>query len=159
MVAGDYPATVLPWLRLRDQGVTVRAVQPAGPVLTADDVAASISDRTRVLALTWVNSFTGHAVDLDPIGDLCRGRDVAVVVNASQALGARPFDAASTAVDAVVWVRLTIAISGWPPPVSMSPTAKATSGSARTCSPPPRTSIARSRRCTTSLATDLGDDG
>jgi cysteine desulfurase/selenocysteine lyase len=101
VVAGDYPATVLPWLRLRDQGVTVREVRPAGPVLTVDDVEASITDRTRVLALTWVNSFTGHAVDLDAIGDLCRGR-VAVVVNASQALGARPFDAASTPVDAVV---------------------------------------------------------
>jgi len=102
VVAGDYPATGLPWLRLRDQGVAVREVRPAGQVLSADDVAASISDRTRVLALTWVNSFTGHTVDLDTIGDLCRGRGVAVVVNASQALGARPFDAASTTVDAVV---------------------------------------------------------
>ncbi len=102
VVAGDYPATVLPWLRLRDQGVTVREVRPAGPVLSADDVAASISDRTRVLALTWVNSFTGHTVDLDSIGAVCRSRDVAVVVNASQAIGARPFDAAATAADAVV---------------------------------------------------------
>ena len=102
VVAGDYPATVLPWLRLRDQGVTVREVRPVGSVLSADDVEASIRDRTRVLALTWVNSFTGQTVDLDAVGAVGRTRDVAVVANASQAIGARPFDAASTAVDAVV---------------------------------------------------------
>jgi len=56
----------------------------------------------RVLTVTWVNSFTGHAVDLDAIGVVRRRRDVAVVVNASQAICARPFQAAATAVDAVV---------------------------------------------------------
>lgn len=101
-IAGDYPATILPWMRLHHQGVTTHQLHPTGPALTAEDVDAAITTRTRVLALTWVDSFTGHAVDLYTIGALCRSRGVLLVVNASQALGARPLDVATTPVDAVV---------------------------------------------------------
>ena len=91
VVASDYPATVLPWLRLRDQGVTVREVRPAGPVLSADDVEAAISDRSRVLALTWVNSSPATPSISTPSAPSA-SRAVALVVNASQAIGARPFE-------------------------------------------------------------------
>lgn len=102
VVAGDYPATVLPWLRLQHHGVLVHPIRPARNVLTAADVTGAITDRTRVLAVTWVDSFTGHALDLHEIGELCRRRGVLLVVNASQALGARPLDVTATPVDAVV---------------------------------------------------------
>lgn len=102
VVAGDYPATVLPWMRLHDQGVTTHQLHPTGPALTAENVDVAITTRTRVLALTWVDSFTGYAVDLHAIGVLCRSRGVLFVVNASQALGARPLNVATTPVDAVV---------------------------------------------------------
>jgi cysteine desulfurase / selenocysteine lyase len=98
----DYPATVLPWHRLTGAGVRVRALRPAGVSLTPDELAAAIGPRTRVLAVTWVDSFTGHALDLAALGAVCRRAGVLLVVNASQALGARPIDVASLPVDAVV---------------------------------------------------------
>jgi cysteine desulfurase / selenocysteine lyase len=52
--------------------------------------------------VTWVDSFTGRALDLDGLGAVCRRAGVLLVVNASQALGARPLDVAATPVDAVV---------------------------------------------------------
>jgi len=101
-VAGDYPATVLPWQRLAGQGVTTRAVRPGDGPLSAAQLASEIRPRTRLLAVTWVDSFTGHSLDLDALGSVCRQHGVLLVVNASQALGARPIDVTTTPVDAVV---------------------------------------------------------
>jgi cysteine desulfurase / selenocysteine lyase len=45
VIEGDYPATILPWQRLADQGV-----RPAGGLLSAEELAAATGPRTRVLA-------------------------------------------------------------------------------------------------------------
>lgn len=102
LVDGDYPATVLPWLRLADQGARTRWLHPKDKTLSADELTAAVRPCTRVLALTWVDSFTGHAADLRALGEVCRSAGVLFVVNASQAIGARTLDVTSTPVDAVV---------------------------------------------------------
>ena len=95
-------ATILPWQRLAPRGVRVRPLRPAGERLTPAELAAAIRPRTRLLAVTWVDSFTGRALDLDELGAVCRQAGVPFVVNASQALGARPLDVSATPVDAVI---------------------------------------------------------
>jgi selenocysteine lyase/cysteine desulfurase len=102
VIAGDYPATILPWQRLAADGVKVCPVRPARGVLTGAELAGEIGPRTRLLAVTWVDSFTGAALDLHSLGDVCRSKGVLLIVNASQALGARSLDVSSTPVDAVV---------------------------------------------------------
>jgi selenocysteine lyase/cysteine desulfurase len=106
VIEGDYPATVLPWQRLDRRGVRVRALRPAGrqaaELLSGAELAAAIGPRTRLLAVTWVDSFTGRTLDLDELGAVCRQAGVLLIVNASQALGARPLDVSATPVDAVV---------------------------------------------------------
>ncbi|MGZ8995007.1 MAG: aminotransferase class V-fold PLP-dependent enzyme [Rhodospirillales bacterium] len=99
---GDFPSDILPWLGLARQGVRVRQLEPRGRVLAADEVAAAIGPRTRLLCTTWVHSFSGHGIDLDAIGKVCRDRGVLFVANVSQALGARPLDVAAAPVDAIV---------------------------------------------------------
>ena len=102
VIEGDYPATILPWQRLADQGVRIRALRPADGMLSAEELAAAAGPRTRVLAVTWVDSFTGRALDLHALGTACRQAGVLLVVNASQAVGARPVDVAATPVDALI---------------------------------------------------------
>jgi len=102
VIDGDYPATILPWQRLASQGVRVRALRPASGLLSAAELTAAIGPRTRLLAVTWVSSFTGRALDLHALGAACRQAGVLFVVNASQALGARPVDVSATPVDAVI---------------------------------------------------------
>jgi selenocysteine lyase/cysteine desulfurase len=101
LVDGDYPATTLPWIRLQAEGIAIRWLYPQTGAVTATEVAAAITPRTRVLALTWVNSFTGHTVDLQAVGEACRAAGVYLIVNASQAVGARPLDVSLLPVDAV----------------------------------------------------------
>jgi selenocysteine lyase/cysteine desulfurase len=66
-----------------------------------DRLAEAVTAGTRVMAVTWVDSFTGTALDLHALGTQCRSRGVLLVVNASQALGARPLDVSATPVDVV----------------------------------------------------------
>ncbi len=55
-----------------------------------------------MVAVTWVDSFTGRTLDLQALGSVCCQAGTFLVVNASQALGARPISVRSTPVDAVV---------------------------------------------------------
>jgi selenocysteine lyase/cysteine desulfurase len=105
VIANDFPSDIFPWLTLeRRFGVVVRRLRPAGPTVTADEVGAALTPRTTLFCTTWVNSFTGGAVDLAALGAVCAERGVIFVVNGSQAVGARPFDASATPVDALISV-------------------------------------------------------
>ena len=104
VAANDFPSTILPWLRLRDSGVDVHRLAPAGRVLTAAEVSAAITSRTRVVCVTWVHSFSGHVVDLDAIGDECRRRGVLFVVNGAQGVGGIPLRVHDHPIDALTGV-------------------------------------------------------
>ncbi|MFN2593499.1 MAG: aminotransferase class V-fold PLP-dependent enzyme [Actinomycetota bacterium] len=102
VVDGDFPATVVTWFPLRERGINVRLLKPSGAVVTAEDVAGAITPATRVFASSWVFSFTGHAIDVEAIGNVCRDNDVLFVLNGSQAVGTRVLDISSAPVDALV---------------------------------------------------------
>jgi selenocysteine lyase/cysteine desulfurase len=102
VMAGDFPSNILPWLMLRERGVVVHVVKPRSVVLEADEVDDVLTPRTRVVCLSWVHSFSGHALDIDRIGSVCRKAGVWFIANTTQALGARRLDLASAPVDAVV---------------------------------------------------------
>lgn len=108
VMAGDFPSNVLPWTGLERRGVSVRrlASRRGRPVVEPDDLAAALAapgaGRARVLCLSWVHSFSGHATDLAALGALCRERGVWFVVNTTQGVGARRLDLGALPVDAVV---------------------------------------------------------
>jgi selenocysteine lyase/cysteine desulfurase len=103
LVRGDFPSVLLPWLALEERGVRIRYVEPACHLPDPEQLAAALTPRTRLFCTTWVHSFSGVACDLAALGALCQSNGTRFVVNASQALGARPFDA-SLPVDAVLGV-------------------------------------------------------
>jgi cysteine desulfurase/selenocysteine lyase len=102
LVDGDFPASVVPWLPLRERGIRVRLLSPAAGPLTAEELAAAITPATRVFCSSWVFSFFGHAVDVDALGAVCRERGVLFVLNGAQAFGVRPLEVGRAPVDAVV---------------------------------------------------------
>lgn len=104
LVDGDFPATVLPWLGLERRGVSIRWLTPGAAGLGAEDLRRAVTEKTRVLCTTWVHSFTGRAIDVDAVGSACREAGVTFVLNAAQALGARPLDVGAAPVDAVTSV-------------------------------------------------------
>lgn len=101
VVRGDFPSTYLPFLGLRQRGVAVRFLEPRGPAVTAEEVAAGIGPRTRMLCTTWVHSLNGHTVDAELVSAACRARGVRFVLNVSQGLGARPLVVTRLPIDAI----------------------------------------------------------
>ena len=97
----DFPASILPWTILEPTGVSVRRVSTEHGVLTADALASQLGERTRIVCISWVNSFTGGLNDLASLGSLCRERGVLFVVNATQGLGSLTLDVDALPVDAV----------------------------------------------------------
>lgn len=104
VAANDFPSDILPWLPLRDRGVVVRRVEPAGEVLTATELEAVLGKRTRAVCLTWVHSFSGQVLDVEGIGRACRRHGAWFVLNGSQAVGVRPVRVKNLPVDALVSV-------------------------------------------------------
>jgi cysteine desulfurase / selenocysteine lyase len=87
----DYPANVYPWINLREQGVTVRFIQPdrLGEI-TVETVEQLLTPKTRLVALASCNFVSGYRIDLEAIGKLLRGRNVLFSLDAIQTLGAFP---------------------------------------------------------------------
>ncbi len=102
LVDGDFPASILSWLQLRERGVSIRLIRPKGGALQPDELATQLSPATRAFCTSWVNSFNGHAIDLQALGAICQANDVLFIVNGTQAIGTRPLDVSRMPVDAVV---------------------------------------------------------
>ncbi len=87
----EFPSAVYPWRALAEKGVVVKFVRGSNPFrYTADDVAAAMSDRTRVVCLSLVNPYDGFRAPLEDIGQLCADRGSWLVVDAAQAMGTIP---------------------------------------------------------------------
>lgn len=101
LVAGDYPADILPWLDVQRRGVRLRFLRPQTPSVQAEELASALTPMTKVFCTTWVNSFSGSSLDVHVLGAVCRAHQVLFVVNGSQGVGARPLDLSHTPIDAL----------------------------------------------------------
>jgi selenocysteine lyase/cysteine desulfurase len=101
LVASDYPASIHPWLVLERRGVRIRRVGRPGSMPDEDEIAASLTPETRVLCVTWVDSYSGRRLDMATLAESCGRRGTFLVVNVTQGLGALPLDVAQSGIDAL----------------------------------------------------------
>ena len=98
----EFAANVAPWLGLERRGVkVVRFSQPDGRI-DPQSVVDLFTDRTRILAVSWVAFHTGWIAPLAQLGRFCRDRGVHLVVDAIQGLGVLPMHMGALGIDAVV---------------------------------------------------------
>ncbi|MDX2269201.1 MAG: aminotransferase class V-fold PLP-dependent enzyme [Bryobacter sp.] len=85
----EFPANYYCWKLLEErQGCTVRWLSIYDPLEEIEKAARG----ARLLAISWVNYLSGHRVDLQAIGDICRRHNVFYFVDAIQGMGAFPLD-------------------------------------------------------------------
>ncbi|HKQ76332.1 MAG TPA: aminotransferase class V-fold PLP-dependent enzyme [Blastocatellia bacterium] len=98
----EFPANVIPWMRIkREFGVEVRMAHERDCRLETEEILTLIDDRTRVVALSFVEFASGFRNNLAEIGRYCRDREVLFVVDAIQGLGALKLDVEACAIDAL----------------------------------------------------------
>ena len=98
-VACEFPSNVYPWMNLAVFGVEYRTVPERDGRVDTDELLARIDDRTRVVAISWVEYSNGFRFDLARIGAVCRARGVLFVVDVIQGLGGLALDVEREAVD------------------------------------------------------------
>jgi selenocysteine lyase/cysteine desulfurase len=101
VLADEFPATVFPWLVCERRGAVVRRLELAEPLLGPERLEKELTPRTRVVAVNWVRSLTGHVVDLAGLHEVCTTAGVHLVVNATQGLGVLPLDVGAQPVAAI----------------------------------------------------------
>lgn len=95
----EFPSNAYPWMSLERDGVEVRMAPPTGGGLTLEGLAPLVDERTRVVAASAIQFFTGHRTNLAAIGAFCRERDILFVVDAIQAIGHMAIDVQTMHVD------------------------------------------------------------
>lgn len=93
----EFPANLLPWLRLESRGVRVELLSITDPLDVIDEACRG----ARLLAISFVNFLSGHRVDLPAIGGICRRHGCFFFVDAIQGMGAFPLDVEAAQIDAL----------------------------------------------------------
>lgn len=98
----EFAANVAPWLNLRSKGVRViRYHQPDGRI-DPTEVEAAITERTRLLSVSWVAFHSGWIAPLETLGAICQEHGIRLVVDAIQGLGVMTLNMRTLGIDAIV---------------------------------------------------------
>ena len=95
----EFPANIYPWMGLKRKGVELRLYRPAQGRIDVKALTGLCDSRTRVLAISAVQFWSGFRTDLATLGAALKGRDVLLVVDAIQAAGALELRLAGSGVD------------------------------------------------------------
>lgn len=98
----EFPSNAYPWQLLARRGVECRMAKSRDGRVTAEDIAAQIDARTRIVAVSWIAFHNGWVFPLAEIGRVCRERGILFVVDAIQGLGALPMDVENESIDVLV---------------------------------------------------------
>jgi cysteine desulfurase / selenocysteine lyase len=97
----EFPANVWPYLNLKRHGVEIDVIPIRNGHPTPQLIADSITERTKVVAISAVQFLTGYRADLEAIGSLCRSKNVLLVVDGIQAVGSVKVDVQRMKIDAM----------------------------------------------------------
>jgi selenocysteine lyase/cysteine desulfurase len=105
VLADDYPSNRYTWQRFAGRtGASLVTVDRRDGRTWGEAVLEELDERTAVVAVLATHWTDGGAVDLAAIGERARQAGAALVVDASQALGAAPLDLATVRPDYLVTV-------------------------------------------------------
>ncbi|MEZ5364289.1 MAG: aminotransferase class V-fold PLP-dependent enzyme [Bryobacterales bacterium] len=90
----EFPSNVLPWLRLREEGIHVRLVRSKSGAFSIGDFEAVINERTKLVTVSQVSYKNGFQIPfLDELAEAAHRVGALLAVDATQALGRVPVSA------------------------------------------------------------------
>jgi selenocysteine lyase/cysteine desulfurase len=95
----EFLQVAVPWTQKKKDGIEIDVVPNQRGEVRAEDFAARITPRTRVITVSTVQWSNGYRLDLAAFSRLCRERGIWLVVDAIQQLGASPLNVQQTPVD------------------------------------------------------------
>ena len=100
----EHHSNLLPWLRLKRQGVAVEAVEASSSgLLSADSFEDVIDERTRIVSLAHVSNAVGAVQPVEEIGRIARNAGCLFLVDAAQSAPHRRMDVKKIGCDILVF--------------------------------------------------------
>jgi cysteine desulfurase/selenocysteine lyase len=99
----EYGSNVLPWYAACERTGARLVRVPSGPDLSTpfERLLDALTDRTRAIAISWVQFQTGAMTDLDPVVREARRRGIWTVIDVIQGVGALPLSLRKLGPDAI----------------------------------------------------------
>ena len=95
----EFPSNQYPWQRIsREHGVELRAAREREGRVEIGELLSLIDDRTRVLAISYVEYASGFRNDVKTLGEICNEKGILLSVDGIQALGALKVDVKSSGI-------------------------------------------------------------
>src|SRR5699024_1921774 len=92
MIAEQYPSNVYPWRELAKQtGAEIKVIDRPENSDWTSSLEVAITENTSIVALPHCHWTDGSQIDLERIGSICKDVGAALVVDATQSLGVKPF--------------------------------------------------------------------
>jgi cysteine desulfurase / selenocysteine lyase len=90
---GEFPLQYATWKPMEErEGVKLTIVAPRGRFITADDLIAAMTPRTRVVSVSHVRFDDGSLLDAARVAAACHAQGALLVLDVSQSCGAVPMD-------------------------------------------------------------------
>jgi selenocysteine lyase/cysteine desulfurase len=99
LVQGEYPANILPWMAQEARGVKTRLLRQRARRITPEAVAEHWGERTRILAVSFVQWDSGFRADLAGLARIAHARGGLLFCDAIQGLGALRLDVRESDLD------------------------------------------------------------
>jgi selenocysteine lyase/cysteine desulfurase len=100
---GEFPLQYTVWKPMEErEGLKVKIVTPREKFITADDLIAAITPRTRVVSVSLVRFNDGSLLDAPRLAAACHAHGALLLLDASQCCGALPMDVQQLGADFIV---------------------------------------------------------
>lgn len=95
----EFPSNAYPWMSREREGIEIRKVPAVNGGMTLETLAKAVDERTKLVAVSAVQFFSGHRSDLAALGAFCRERGIWFFVDAIQAIGHIKIDVQAMQID------------------------------------------------------------
>jgi selenocysteine lyase/cysteine desulfurase len=100
---GEFPLQYTTWKPMEErEGLKLKIVSPRERFITADDLIAAITPRTRLVSVSMVRYDDGSLLDAARVADACHKQGVLLLLDVSQSCGALPMDVNQLGADFMV---------------------------------------------------------
>ncbi|MBF5058802.1 aminotransferase class V-fold PLP-dependent enzyme [Candidatus Neptunochlamydia vexilliferae] len=90
----------IPWMKKQEKiNLTIKEVKTKDSKLTVEDFAELIDEKTKVICTSSVQWCTGHRIDIEALGKLCKEKNIWLVVDGVHEMGALDVDLSHQYVD------------------------------------------------------------
>jgi selenocysteine lyase/cysteine desulfurase len=100
---GEFPLQYATWKPMEErEGLKLKIVSPRERFITADDLIAAITPRTRMVSVSMVRFDDGSLLDVPRVAAACRAQGALLLLDVSQCCGSLPMDVNQLGADFMV---------------------------------------------------------